>query len=620
MATSAFGEMKGRTKILISLGLAALVWIVFGQTAHFDWVRYDDHDYVYRSGRVISGLSFSNIAWAFTHFHAANWHPITTLSHMLDCQLFGVNPARHHFSNVVIHTLAVIALFFALDSLTGKIWRTAFVAAVFAIHPLRAESVAWIAERKDVLSGLFFALTLLAWSSYARRKSVARYLIALFAAALGTLSKPMLVTIPFVLLLIDYWPLNRFQNEKIISLILEKIPFALFAATSAVATVLAQHGQIDTFGFSLPLRFENAIVSYAIYLRQLMWPVSLAVLYPYPEKFFPFLIIVSCVALLIALSAIAIIYRKRLPFLFTGWLWFVGMLVPVIGIVQVGRQGHADRYTYLPLIGVIVAIVWLVAELTARWRFQKQMGALASPIVIIALSACAYHQTTFWRNGDFLWPHTLAVTTNNDGAHLAFATSLFAEGKTEEAITQARAAAEIRPANAGVYGEVPIGLEGKPLDEAILFWSARVQNEPTNIGARNTFGVLLVQKHQTRAALEQWEAALVLNPNDGNAQSNLAWVFATAPDAPLRNGTRAVELAERALKLAGGVNPILHRTLAAAYAEAGRFDDAIAAAERGREFAEREGNRELAEEFVGVLARYRQHQPMRDASLERRED
>jgi len=212
------------------------------------------------------------------------------------------------------------------------------------------------------------------------------------------------------------------------------------------------------------------------------------------------------------------------------------------------------------------------------------------------------------------------VTTNNDGAHLAFATSLFAEGKTEEAIAHARAAAEIRPTNAGVYGEVPVGLEGKTLDEAILFWSARVENEPNNIGARNTFGVLLVQKHQTRAAIEQWETALGLNPNDGNAQSNLAWVFATAPDASLRNGTRAVELAGRALKLADGVSPILHRTLAAAYAEAGRFDDAIATAERGHAFAEREGNRELADEFTAVLARYQQHQPFRDASLQLRED
>ena len=607
-------------KILIVLALAALVWIVFGQTTHFDWVRYDDHDYVYRSGRVTRGLSFANIAWAFTHFHAANWHPLTTLSHMLDCQLFGVNPGLHHFSSVVIHALVVIALFLALESMTEKIWRSAFVAAVFAIHPLRAESVAWIAERKDVLSGLFFALTLLAWSNYARRKSVPHYLITLVAAALGVLSKPMLVTIPFVLLLIDYWPLNRFQNQKITSLVLEKIPFALFAAASAVATVLAQHGQIDTFGFSLPLRLENAIVSYVIYLRQLIWPVDLAVLYPHPETFFPLRVIAGCAALLIGLSAIVIVFRKRFPFLFTGWFWFVGMLVPVIGIVQVGRQAHADRYTYLPLIGIIIAFVWLVAELTARWRFQKQIGALASAVAIIALSACAYHQTTFWRNADSLWPHTLAVTTNNDAAHLAFATSLFAAGKTEEAIAHARAAAEIRPANAGVYGEVPVSLEGKVLDQAILFWSARVENDPNNIGAHNTFGVLLVQKHQTRTAIAQWETVLALNPNDGNAQSNLAWVFATAPDSSLRNGTRAVDLAERALKLAGGVNPILHRTLAAAYAEAGRFDDAIATAERGQTFAEREGNRELADEFTAVLAQYRQHQPFRDASLELRED
>src|SRR4029077_2781765 len=220
-------------------------------------------------------------------------------------------------------------------------------------------------------------------------------------------------------------------------------------------------------------------------------------------------------------------------------------------------------------------------ELTVPWRFRKQIGALVSAVVIIALSACAYHQTTFWRNADSLWPHTLAVTTNNDGAHLAFATSLFAEGKTEEAIAHARTAAEIRPANAGVYGEAPVGLGGEALDGALNFWSAPEENDPNNIGARNTFGVFLVQKHQTRAAVEQWESVLALNPNDGNAQSNLAWVSATAPGASLRNGTRAVELAERALKLAGGINPILHRTLAAAYAEAGRFDAAIPNAGRG---------------------------------------
>src|SRR5205814_6850132 len=227
-----------------------------------------------------------------------------------------------------------------------------------------------------------------------------------------------------------------------------------------------------------------------------------------------------------------------------------------IGVVQVGQQAHADRYTYLPLIGITIAIVWLVAELKARWRFRKQIGVLASTVLIIAFSACAYHQTAFWRNADSLWPHTLAVTTDNDGAHLAFATALFAEGKTEEAIVHARAAAEIRRANAGAYGEVPVGLEGKALDEAILFWSARVENEPNNIGARNTFGVLLVQKHRTRAAIEQWETALALDANDGNTQSNLVWVVATAPNASLRKGIRAVEFDDRVLNLECGLSPI----------------------------------------------------------------
>ena len=613
-----FSLERQYAKILIALGLATLVCIVFGQTAHFDWVRYDDNDYVCRSGRVTSGLSFSNIIRAFTHFHASNWHPITTISHMLNCKLFGVKPGPHHTTSVVIHTCAAIVLFFALDSLTEKMWRSAFVATLFAIHPLRAESVAWVAERKDVLSGLFFALTLLAWSRYAHKRTITRYFIALLFAALGILSKPMLVTIPFVLLLIDYWPLNRFQTEKIIALVLEKIPFAFFATASAVGTVLAQQRTI--IEFPLLLRLENAIISYVIYLRQLIWPVDLAVLYPHPEQFFPLPIIVGCIACLTALSAIAVIFRRRFAFLFTGWFWFVGMLVPAIGIVQVGRQGHADRYTYLPLIGATIAIVWLLAEVTRRWRFQKPIGAVASILIVIALSACCYHQTAFWRDSDSLWPHTLAVTTNNDGAHLAFATSLFAEGKTDEAIAHARAAAEIRPANAGAYGEMPVALDGKALDQAILLCRARLEDEPNNIGAHNTLGVLLVQNRQTRAAIAEWESALNLDPNDGNAQSNLAWVLATAPDDSLRNGTRAVDLAEHALKLAGGVNPILHRTLAAAYAEAGRFDDALAAAEHGRTLAEREGNRELADEFAAVSVRYQQHQPMRDPSLQSRGD
>jgi tetratricopeptide (TPR) repeat protein len=269
----------------------------------------------------------------------------------------------------------------------------------------------------------------------------------------------------------------------------------------------------------------------------------------------------------------------------------------------------------LPLIGLLLALVWLVAELTKSFRFQKQIGAIATAGIVIALAACARHQTAYWRNADLLWPHTLAVTTNNDGAHVAFASSLFAEGKTEEAIAHMREAAQIRPAIAGAYGEAPVALTRKQLDAGILYWSGRVDAQPDDVNSHNNLGVLLVQKHQARAAIAQWERSLSLNPGDGNAQSNLAWVLATAPDDSLRDGNRAVALAESALQLAGGISPILHRTLAAAYAETGRFGEAIETATRGRALADREGNRSLAEELAGNVSRYRQRLPLRDESL-----
>jgi Flp pilus assembly protein TadD len=607
-----------KLKLVICIGLAVLVWAVFGQTSHFNWVRYDDGDYVYRSGHVTSGLNRRSIIWAFTSFHARNWHPLTTLSHMLDCQLFGVNPGPSHVVNTVLHGLTAIVLFLALASLTQSVWRSAIVAALFAIHPLRVESVAWIAERKDVLSGLFFVLTLAAYGWYTRRPSIARYLIALLFATLGLMSKAMLVSIPFVLLLLDYWPLNRFERtrRRTALLLVEKVPFALIAAGSAIATMLAQRGTIDLLGFPLSLRMENAVVSYVIYLRQLFWPTDLAVLYPHPEDFFPFLVIAGSIALLVVLTALALIFRKRFPFFLTGWFWYLGMLVPVIGIVQVGRQGHADRYTYLPLIGVLVALVWLVAEVTKSFRFQKQIGAIATVPIVVALALCARHQTAYWRDADSLWPHTLAITTKNDGAHVAFASSLFAEGKTEQAIAHMREAAQIRPAIAGAYGEAPVVLTPKQLDAGILYWSGLVDAQPNDVNAHNNLGVLLVQKHQARAAIAQWEQSLLLNPGDGNAKSNLAWVLATAPDDSLRDGNRAVALAESALQLAGGISPILHRTLAAAYAETGRFDEAIETARQGQALAEREGNRSLAEELAANASRYRQHLPLRDASLQ----
>jgi len=604
-----------RFTALICVGLAALVGAVFAQTAEFEWAGYDDGDYVYRSGLVTSGISAGNVVSAFTRFHAHNWHPLTTLSHMLDCQLFGVNPHAHHVTNVALHGLATIGLFLALNSLSGAIWRSGFVAAVFAIHPLHVESVAWIAERKDVLSGLCFATLLLLYGRYVRAPSALKYLAALFVALLGLLSKPTLVTIPFVLLLIDYWPLHRFGNAKTSRVILDKIPFALLALGVSIATLLAQQEVVGTGHAPIALRLENAVVSYGTYLRQLFWPVNLAVLYPHPAVI-SFGVVISCALLLVAISVAAVALCKRWPFVPVGWFWFVGMLVPMIGMVQVGQQAHADRYTYLPLIGLVIAVTWSAAEIVREWRWRGPISAALAGASIIALSACAHEQTRFWRNGHLLWAHALAVTHDNDAAHVAFATALFAEGKADEAVAQMRIAAQLRPSNTGAFGEAPIAQDEQQVDDGILWWSEKVEEQANDVAAHNNLGVLLAQKHHARAALAQWEKSLELSPEDGNAQSNIAWLLATAPDASLRDGSRAVALAEHVLELAGGVNPLLQRTVAAAYAEAGRFDNAVEAAQRGRELAEREGNQTLARELAGHVSRYKHRLPLRDSTLQ----
>jgi hypothetical protein len=323
------------TASIICILLAIVIWTAFGQTLHYDFVNYDDSSYVYDNPRIISGLSPGNIAWAFTHVHAANWHPLTTISHMLGCQLYGVQPWGHHLTNVVLHAAAVILLFVALWQLTGNIWTSAFVAALFAIHPLRVESVAWIAERKDVLSGLFFALTLLAYARYARTKvfSLPRYTIVLALFALGLMCKPTLVTLPFVLLLLDYWPLGRVRGRWSADhhLIVEKIPFFVLSAASCVATILAQKQALTPVqAVSFPERFANAVVSYVEYLVQMIYPAHLAVLYPYPQGGLNAAEVILALLFLLTVSVILFLWRNVYPFALIGWLWFLGMLVPML--------------------------------------------------------------------------------------------------------------------------------------------------------------------------------------------------------------------------------------------------------------------------------------------------
>ncbi len=607
----------------VCICLVVLTWAVFGQTLEYDFVNYDDPRYVYQNTRITNGLNTDGIAWAFTHIHAENWHPITTITHMLDCQLYGLKASWHHFTNVLLHCIAVILLFIALQRMTGALWRSAFVAALFAIHPSHVESVAWVAERKDVLSGVFFMLTLLAYVHFARAPSIWRYLTVAFVLALGLMSKPMLVTVPFVLLLLDYWPLERIRGQRsdvghqLPRLFLEKIPLLALSAVSSTVTFLAQRGAIGwTEQLPMLARINNAIVTYVVYLRQMFWPVNLAVFYPHPENRLPSWEIIPALTVLIGTTIAAIILRKNAQYFITGWLWYLGMLVPVIGLVQVGWQGHADRYTYLPQIGLYIAGTWAVADLSASWHRQRIVLGAAAVLIIGVLSWRAWVQASYWRDSETLFTRTLAVTRNNDVAENNLGIIFLQKGQLDEAISRLQAAIDLRPENGPAHNNLAKALLQKGrLAEAMVHYRKFLEIEPENVEARNILGTALIQQGRVKEAIEQWQDALAIEPENGNAASNLAWVFATCADASIRDGGRAVELAEKALRISGGKIPMIFRILAAAYAENGRFSQAIETAQRGAELANIQGNPGLATELQSNIALYQTGRPLRDASM-----
>ena len=602
----------------VCISLAVLTCIVFGQTLWHDFINYDDPRYVYENTNITSGVNTAGVAWAFTHIHAENWHPLTTISHMLDCQLYGLKAGGHHFTNVLLHTTAAILLFLALQCMTGALWRSAFVAAVFAIHPLRVESVAWVAERKDVLSGVFLMLTLLAYVRYVRAPSIGRYLAVAVAFALGLMSKPMLVTLPFVLLLLDYWPLGRIRGQKkLLTLILEKIPLIVLSAVSSVVTFLAQRGAVGwTDQLPILARIKNAVVTYVVYIGQMLWPVKLAVFYPHPENRLPVSEIILAFAILIAATAAAFVLRKKGPYLVTGWLWYLGMLVPVIGLVQVGWQGHADRYTYLPQIGLYVLLTWAVADLTARWRHQREILNVSAAVVISVLGWSAWIQTSYWRDSETLFTHALAVTSNNDVAENNLGIVFLRKGNLDEAISLLQAAVDLRPENSPAHENLAKALLQKgQVTDALVHYRKLLELQPDNIEVHNIVGTVLIQQGRIREGVEEWQKVLAIQPDNGNAMSNLAWVFATSPDDSLRDGAQAVQLAERALRISGGRIPVIFRTLAAAYAENGRFSEAIQTAQRGIELANSQSNAGLAAELQANIDRYQDEKPLRDPSL-----
>jgi protein O-mannosyl-transferase len=616
-----------------------LTWGVFAQTLRYDFINYDDPRYVYENSKITGGVSFSGIAWAFTHIHSMNWHPLTTISHMLDCQLYGLKAGWHHFTNVLLHSIATLLLFLALQQMTRAPSRSAFVAVVFAIHPLRVESVAWIAERKDVLSGVFFMLTLLAYAHYARAPSIRRYLLVAAACGFGLMSKPMLVTLPFVLLLLDYWPLGRSSQRPVarpvanaqegrghgallatrswVPLLVEKIPLIALAAASSVVTLIAQKGAVG-YTEQLPVvsRINNAAVTYVLYIWQMFWPAKLAVFYPHPENRLPLWQIILALVILVGITMGGIAVRKQRPYLLVGWLWYIGMLVPVIGLVQVGWQGHADRYTYLPQIGLYIMISWTVADLAARWHRQREILITCAAIVITVLGWRAWVQTSYWRDSETLFRQALAVTANNDVAENNLGIVFLQQGKLDEAISLLQAAVDLRPDNSPAHENLAKALLQKGrIREALVHYRQLVELQPDNFEVHNIVGTVLVQQHRIREGVEEWQKVLIVQPDNGNAMSNLAWVFATAPDDSLRDGAQAVKLAEQALQLSGGRIPILFRTLAAAYAENGQFSQAIETAQRGITLANSQGNPGLAAELQGSIGLYQESRPLRDPSL-----
>ncbi|HJT45768.1 MAG TPA: tetratricopeptide repeat protein [Chthoniobacterales bacterium] len=663
-------------RFAIGAGIVALIWAVFGQTLWHDFVNYDDKTYVYGNALVRSGLTTHGVERAFVDTLTKNWHPLTLISHMMDCQIFGLRPGGHHFTNVLLHTVASLLLLTFLSSVTQRFWRSAFVAAVFAIHPLRVESVAWVAERKDVLSAVFFFLTLIAYARYLRARSFGRYAAVFILFLCGLMSKPMLVTTPAILLLLDYWPLNRRQlpsrksdesgksdvtGEKVWrKLVIEKIPLFGLSLGSAIVTFLIQIRSTESIA-QLPLgwRLQNAVVTYVTYIWQLVWPTRLAVFYPHPDNRLAFWQVGLAGIFLLIVTGTAFAIRQRHPYVLVGWLWYLIMLLPVIGIIEVGLQGHADRYTYLPHIGLYIALAWLIADVSVSFPARKQILASLGVLIVAALSVVAWKQTTYWRNTESLWTHTLAVTTDNDVAlnnlgnyymeqgrlddalshlqralavhsgsdsehytlslaviHATIGEVLTRIGRLDEALNELRQATNLRPDFPDAHYNYGVVLFRKgDIDAAIKEWRATLTLHPNDPGTNTSLANALVHQGLYREAVAHYEVALRSEPDSAMPLNNLAWILSAGPDESVRDGRRAMELAVRLNRVTQQKNPFFIRTLAAAYAEAGQFDKAVDTSQTASGLADAQGQHQLAAKIEEETSLYREHRPFRDPTL-----
>jgi protein O-mannosyl-transferase len=549
--------MDKKYKYLIVILLIVVSLIAFGRILGNDFINFDDDVYITKNNHIKSGINNESIKWAFTAVVCANWHPLTLLSHAIDCSLFKEHAGGHHFISLLLHIGSVLLLFLFLNKTTKSLWLSAFMAAIFALHPLRVESVAWAAERKDVLSMFFGLATLYAYAYYTEKPQLSQYFLCLILFALGLMAKPMLVTLPFVLLLLDYWPLWRWQkalkqeitpviNNKALTkeksgrrevsakpenaisthqsrrrmighLLWEKAPFIFLALISSIITIWAQNkggALISIQKIDFAERVVNAVISYVAYLGKIFWPVDLAVFYPYSHSF-PFWQVSGAAVILFVISFVTFYLRKRAPFFLVGWFWYLGTLVPVIGLVQVGAQAMADRYTYLPSIGIGIMLVWGIAYLLPQEKMRKIIVIPAAAIVLTVLTALTWQQCGYWKNSIALYEHALQSTNNNDLAYNNLGNALAAEGRIAESVNNYRAAIKIDPNKADTYYNLAIVLDkqGKG-DEAITNYREALRIYPDYLSAHINLGISLVRQLKYNEALYHFRQALRLDPDD----------------------------------------------------------------------------------------------------------
>jgi tetratricopeptide (TPR) repeat protein len=653
---------------LIALLLALATLLVYLPVVHDGFVNFDDQEYVTENHPVLAGLTWDSLRWAFTSFHAANWHPLTWLSHMLDCELFGPNPGAHHFVNVLFHAANAALLFVLLLRLTKAMWPAAFVAALFAWHPLHVESVAWVAERKDVLSTFFALLALLSYTKFVKENCRRSFWFALVFFALGLMAKPMLVTLPFVMLLLDFWPLKLVAGGKLQVAgsptpnhqpstfnhqLFEKWPFFLLAAGSCAVTYFAQRlgaAVMTLEQLSFSLRLQNALIAYARYLLDTIWPLNLAVLYPLPNHLhWIHAAAATAAAALLVISWLAWRTRNSRPYVIIGWLWFLGTLVPVIGLVKVGSMALADRYTYFPLTGIFLIAAFGACDLAARFPFLKKLLPAAAVLILVASVRLTERQLTFWRDSETLFRRDLAVTPDNSSAHINLGAALEMSGREPEALAEYREATRLaddsvnahfnlanlltkmnRPAEALPEYDRAIVLapamanlrngRGEALaelgkfNEAERAFAEAVRLDPDYAAPHFELGKTLLKQGRDAEAIGEFRAALRLDPDNFKILAYVAHVLAADENLQIRDGRTALVLAIKANNLTGGVQPLVLDALGMACAETGDFTNAVDVTQKALDLATA-AKLKKTEPIQQRLELYKNHQPWRESFL-----